>query len=102
MSSRREEGVSRTQELAALRKRFVPQLTLLLHRVLFNSSLYEECLKIADVIASDQYGLHAEFTSEQLSELLQRITEASISSLNEGLDAFGYPVSQEVSSHSSS
>ena len=87
--SRREEGVTRTQELAALRKRFIPQLTLLLHRVLFNSGLFAECIEICKVIASDDSELHAEFTSEQLEDLLQRIAEASISCLNSGLDAFG-------------
>jgi nuclear pore complex protein Nup107 len=87
---RRPEEVSRSQELASLRKTFIPQLTLLLHRVLFTSSLYSDCIQISSVIAWDQHQLQAEFTSEQLSDLLQRIAEASICSLNEGSDAFGH------------
>lgn len=90
-TSRRQQDVSRTQELASLRKRFIPEVTSILHTVLHLSGRYRECLQIADTIACEDNQLHVEFTSEQIGELLQKLRESSVASLTDGNDAFGYP-----------
>lgn len=87
--SRREQDVTRTQELATLRKKFVPQLTFILHTVLHTSNLYRSCIEIADIIADEKYQLYAEFAPEQMKDLLRKIQESSTASLTDGGDAFG-------------
>jgi len=89
-SSSNEEAVSRTQELAALRRVMVPQVCLLLLRVLSSSGLLSEAIQVADLVASDIYQLHMDFNSQQMTDLMHRVTETSVSALNEGLDPFGY------------
>lgn len=98
-TSRREQDVSRTQELASLRKRFIPEVTILMYTVLHMSGRHEDCLKIADMIACEENQLHSEFTSDQLKDLMHKLRESSISSLSQGNDAFGYPCPQPLQQH---
>lgn len=90
-TSRREQDVSRTQELASLRKRFIPEVTVILHTVLHLSGRSRDCLRIADMIACEQHQLHAEFTSDQLHDLMHKLRESAVAALSAGCDAFGYP-----------
>lgn len=84
----------RTQQLEALRKQYIPQLTLLVHAVLHASNRLTDCVQIADVIASEFTMLYTNFTEEQLQDLLKKIRESSIAALNDGNDALGYPTGQ--------
>ena len=91
-TSRREQDVSRTQELASMRKRFIPEVTVILHTVLHLSGRHKDCMRIADTIACEQNQLHPEFTTDQLQELMHKLRESAVSSLSDGHDAFGYEV----------
>lgn len=93
-SSRREQEVTRMQELSSLRKTFIPEIVSILHTVLHRSGRYQEAIQIADTIACEQLQLHQEFTSQQIEDLLRKIRESAIAAISEGYDSFGYPTGQ--------
>lgn len=87
--SRKESDISQAQELATIRRRFIPQLTFLLHSILHLSACYSAAIRLSEVVASDLHKLHEEFTQEQLKSLMKKIRESSIAAMNENLDSLG-------------
>jgi len=89
-TSSRPEATQRAEQLSALRKQYIPQLTLVAHAVLSSSNRLKDAIALSDIIASEQHQLYREFTSEQISDVLKKLRESCINSLNEGTDALGY------------
>ena len=50
--------VLRQEQLEGLRRLVLPGLMFLLHTVLHTSEQYAECLKLADIVMSEQYKLY--------------------------------------------
>ncbi|KAL1509474.1 hypothetical protein ABEB36_004200 [Hypothenemus hampei] len=72
-----------------LRKTILPEVTFLLCSVLIESEMYEQCVLLADIIASEQYCLYKEFTAEQISKFLTKIAEASLAMTQLNKDPWG-------------
>lgn len=88
--SRKESEISQAQELATIRRRFVPQLAFLLHNILHVSACYSYAIRVSEIVASDLHGLHEEFTDEQMRLFVKKMRESSIAAMNENLDSLGY------------
>ncbi|RWS22909.1 nuclear pore complex protein Nup107-like isoform X1, partial [Leptotrombidium deliense] len=63
---------TRTNQLALLRKKVIPQLTFVLQSLLHTSGDMKSSLQIADVIACEQYALYKEFSGEELKNILKK------------------------------
>jgi len=72
-----------------LRKMILPEVAFLLYSVLFESEAYEDCVQLADIIASEKHCLYKEFTKERLGELLLQICEASMALTTLNRDPWG-------------
>lgn len=88
--ARREDEINRCQEMKNLRRQFIPQFTFILHTVLHTSGNYQECIKLADVIANEHRRLYTEFSTDQLNDLMKKIRESSLAALNNNHDSLGY------------
>lgn len=86
----------RQEQLSALRKQYVPQLTFIAHTVLHSSNCVLEAIQLADLIASSEHKLYEEFSQYQLQDVLRRLRESSVSSLNSAKDALGYEKSSSA------
>ena len=86
-----DQGDSRTNQMALLRKLCLPQLTLLLHSVLHSSGMFAKCLKLADLIAAEKFHLYQEFSQDELQKLLQLLHKSAVSLAGDTRqDMFGY------------
>ncbi|XP_045478913.1 nuclear pore complex protein Nup107 [Harmonia axyridis] len=65
-----------------LRSICIPEVIMLLYTVLSRSELHQECLQLADIIASEKYQLYKVFSKEKLGEILFKLCESSVSLLN--------------------
>lgn len=70
----------------------IPEITLLLHKVLHLSEDYQGCVRLADEIASENRELYKVYTKHKLAELLSKLAESSLELLNKKLDPWGFPV----------
>lgn len=88
---KQKEWTARAVQQNALRRIYVPQFVFLLYSVYADSGNLTECVRIADIVADENRSLHSTFTNEQIVDLLNKIREASITILNQGLpDPLGY------------
>ena len=53
-----EDDPERTHQMILLRKLCLPMMCFLLHTVLHSTGQYQECLRLADMVASDQHKLY--------------------------------------------
>lgn len=53
-----EEDVERKHQLKLLRQLCLPAMCFLLHTVLHSTKQYQQCLKLADVISSEQHKIY--------------------------------------------
>lgn len=81
----------RRRELTSLRQQLIPQTLALLHTVHHNTGQYKECLALADLVASDKHRLFTAFNKQQLRDLLKKIRESSLATMEKNCDAWGYP-----------
>ncbi|XP_033757486.1 nuclear pore complex protein Nup107-like [Pecten maximus] len=81
---------NREHQMGLLRQLVLPGLCFLLHKILHTSGHYDECLKIADLVASEQHGLYKVFRKDELQQLLRLLRDSSLSNLNKNLDPLGY------------
>nr|XP_022908849.1 nuclear pore complex protein Nup107 [Onthophagus taurus] len=72
-----------------LRSTCIPECTLLLYNVLFESGLLSECIRLADILASEKYQLYKVYSKESLREILRKLSEASVALLNSKMDPWG-------------
>ena len=63
----RERQASRREQLKRLRQLCIPEIASLLHTVLNSTKNYKECVKLADLIASENHRLYQVRTQLQLS-----------------------------------
>ncbi|XP_072123649.1 nuclear pore complex protein Nup107 isoform X1 [Mobula birostris] len=85
-----EEDVERSHQLNLLRQLCLPAMCFLLHTVLHSTKQYQQCLKLADVIASEQHKLYQVFTKEEMTKFLRLLRESSLMLLDQNLDPLGY------------
>ncbi|XP_055904277.1 nuclear pore complex protein Nup107 [Eupeodes corollae] len=81
---------NRLHQLQKLRSVCIPEIVLLLHKVLQQSGDYKGCIKLADEISSELRQLYKVYTKHKLAELLAKISESCLTLLNEKLDPWGY------------
>ncbi|XP_077325299.1 nuclear pore complex protein Nup107 [Lithobates pipiens] len=87
-----EEDPERKNEMTFLRSQCLPMMTYLLHTVLHNTKQYQECLRLADVVSSENHKLYKVFSKAELRKLLQKLRESSLMLLDMQLDPLGYEI----------
>ncbi|NXP96909.1 NU107 protein, partial [Horornis vulcanius] len=75
-----------------LRKLCLPMMCFLLHTVLHSTGQHQECLRLADMVASERHKLYTVFSKEELRKLLQKLRESSLILLDQDLDPLGYEI----------
>ncbi|XP_036329196.1 nuclear pore complex protein Nup107 [Rhagoletis pomonella] len=81
---------NRQIQLEKLRSICLPEVVLLLHKVLHVAGDYQGCVKLSDEIASETRELYKVYTKHKLAELLSKLAESSLELLNKKLDPWGY------------
>ncbi|XP_030749921.1 nuclear pore complex protein Nup107 [Sitophilus oryzae] len=81
--------LSGTKDAESLRKVILPEVTLLLYSVLSETKLYQECVQLADILATEAHGLYKEFTKDQLGSFLIKIGESAALLTEMDKDPFG-------------
>ncbi|XP_064417789.1 nuclear pore complex protein Nup107 isoform X1 [Latimeria chalumnae] len=87
-----EEDAERRHQMKLLRSLCLPMMCFLLHTVLHSTKEYQECLRLADVVSSEQYKLYRVFSKDEFKKLLQKLRESSLLLLDQGLDPLGYEI----------
>ncbi|XP_063783579.1 nuclear pore complex protein Nup107 isoform X2 [Pseudophryne corroboree] len=87
-----EEDTERKQQMERLRSLCLPMMCFLLHTVLHNTKQYQDCLRLADVISSENQKLYKVFSKSELKKVLQKLRESSLMLLDMQLDPLGYDV----------
>ncbi|KAL4231420.1 hypothetical protein ACF0H5_008997 [Mactra antiquata] len=90
MDDNEDVDTKRSEQLQHLRSLTLPGLVFLLHNILHTSEQYQECLRLADMIASEQNNLYQVFREEELQRLLHLLRESSLKLLNNGKGPLGY------------
>ncbi|XP_033633061.1 nuclear pore complex protein Nup107-like [Asterias rubens] len=85
-----EDEAMRQKQLEDLRKLCLPMLCSLLYTVLHTSGQYQDCVALADIIASEEYQLYKVFSRQELQQFLTKLRESSLLLLNQNLDPLGY------------
>lgn len=84
------EWEHRKIQMDSLRKLHIPDIALLLHKILTLANEHRECIKLCDELASEQNQLYTVFSKHKMSELLAKMAESSLALMNEKLDPFGF------------
>lgn len=87
------EDSSRIHQMNSLRRLCIPKIAVLLQTILQNMEMYDECLKLADIITSENYQIYKAYSTQDLAEILRKICESSVCFLKQGRDPFGLQVS---------
>ncbi|KAK3932188.1 Nuclear pore complex protein Nup107 [Frankliniella fusca] len=93
LSQEDDQDKLRKKELDFLRAQCIPEVVLLLHSVLFNMGEFAECVRLSDLVVSEQYELYRVYSTEQLGELMVKIADASLALLEHKKDPWGLPLS---------
>ncbi|XP_025833875.1 nuclear pore complex protein Nup107-like [Agrilus planipennis] len=88
-----EGWLTGAKDASYMRSKVIPECALLLYTVLYESAHYEECIQLADVIASEKHGLYRAYSKEKLGEFLRKLGESSVALLNERKDPWGQDTS---------
>ncbi|KAJ8917651.1 hypothetical protein NQ315_005098 [Exocentrus adspersus] len=72
-----------------LRSTCIPEVVMLLYSILSESGQHEECIQLADIIASEKHCLYKVYSKEKLGEILTKLCESSVTLLNEKKDPWG-------------
>lgn len=80
----------RFEQLAGLRKLYIPQLVLHLHNILHCAGEYKAAVGIADELVSEQCQLYSVYSKHELDEILGKISESSLALINIKMDPWGY------------
>jgi nuclear pore complex protein Nup107 len=81
---------NRKIQMENLRKLHIPDIVLLLHKVLTLAEDHQECIRLCDELAAEQNQLYSVFSKHKMSELLAKIADSSLALMNQKLDSFGY------------
>lgn len=82
----------RSIQLESLRKLCIPEVVLLLHKVLHLAGEYKECVRLADELANECRQLYKVYSKHKLAELIGKISESSLALMNEKMDPWGYAI----------
>ncbi|KAL9926833.1 nuclear pore complex protein Nup107 [Glossina fuscipes fuscipes] len=81
---------TRLTQLEKLRSIYIPEIVLLLYKVLHVSKDFQGCIKLADDIASETRQLYKVYTKHKLADLLSKLANSSLELLNKKLDPWGF------------
>lgn len=81
---------NRKVQMDNLRKLHIPDIVLLLHKILTLAEEHQECIKLCDELAIEQNQLFNVFSKHKMSEFLTKIGETGLALMNQKLDPFGY------------
>lgn len=84
------EHILRKHQLDKLRSLCIPKVVLLLLNVMSEMNEHDNCVELADTIASSQYKLYKHFSTERMREVYRKISESSIKLMDQKKDAWGY------------
>ncbi|XP_037026335.1 nuclear pore complex protein Nup107 [Bradysia coprophila] len=82
----------RSIQLESLRKLCIPEVVLLLHKVLHLAGEYKECVRLADELANESRQLYKVYSKHKLAELIGKISESSLALMNAKMDPWGYTI----------
>lgn len=81
---------NRKFQLENLRRIHIPDIVLLLHKILTLAEQHQDCIKLCDEVAAEQNELYGVFSKHKMSEFLGKIAETSLTLMNQKLDSFGF------------
>ncbi|RXM98795.1 Nuclear pore complex protein Nup107 [Acipenser ruthenus] len=87
-----EEDPERSHQMTLLRRLCLPMMAFLLHSVLHSTEQHQECLRLADIVSSEQQKLYQVFSKEELRKFLRKLRESSLLLLDKDLDPLGYEI----------
>ncbi|XP_045190526.2 nuclear pore complex protein Nup107-like [Mercenaria mercenaria] len=90
IADRSEGDVLRQEQMDRLRRLVLPGLVFLLHNVLHTSEQYQECVRLADMLTSEQHKLYQVFRQDEIQRVLHLLRESSLKLLDQGRDPLGY------------
>lgn len=88
-----DEQQGRYQQLETLRRLCIPEMAILILKILQNGNdieSHKEVVNLSDVLADENRRLYKSFSKEKLVEVLERIKESSLLLMEKGRDMFGY------------
>ncbi|XP_063702515.1 nuclear pore complex protein Nup107 [Culicoides brevitarsis] len=80
----------RETQMQNLRKIVIPEVIMLLYKILSLAGNHQDCIKLADDIANEERMLYKVYSKQKLSEFLMKIAETSLTLMNEQKDPWGY------------
>ncbi|KAG1682091.1 Nuclear pore complex protein Nup107 [Nymphon striatum] len=84
------EDETRSHQLKLIRQICIPQITFLLHSVLYSAKQFKESVQLADILASEQTQLYKVFKTEEIKQFLSKVRDSSLELLDENMDSFGF------------
>ncbi|XP_058798020.1 nuclear pore complex protein Nup107 [Phymastichus coffea] len=84
------DEILREHQLDKLRKLCIPKITLLLYTVMTEMNQHNECVQLADILASEQHQLYKVFIKEKSREVFKKICESSLALMDQKKDPWGY------------
>ena len=85
-----EELSSRAGELSSLREVVLPRTVTLLHSLLHSTGQFSRAVSLVDTVAEEGHSLYQAYSPEALQDLLAKVRESSLASMEQGRDAWGY------------
>jgi len=80
-----------------IRRKYIPELTFMLQRVLHETGQFKASIGIARKVASEKYKLYATFNQAEIQKLLVKVEESAVALLVTGRhDPTGYGVGEAV------
>nr|XP_023016171.1 nuclear pore complex protein Nup107 [Leptinotarsa decemlineata] len=76
-----------------LRSVCIPETVLILYAVMYETEQHEECVQLADIIASEKHGIYKVYSKEDLAKILEKLCESSVALLNARKDPWGIEAS---------
>lgn len=91
-----EESAEREKELLALRKLCIPEIVLLLLKILQGGNVdgHTEAVRLSEIIASEVYQLYKLFSKHKLREVLHKISDSSLSMLESNRDPWAFEINE--------
>ena len=81
---------NRKIQMENLRKLCIPDVVTLMHKILTLAEEHRECLKLCDELASENHQLCKVFANHKLAEFITKVSELSLTLMDEKNDSFGY------------
>lgn len=81
---------TRETQMLNLRKIVIPDVILLLYKILSLSGHHQECIKLVNEIANEERVLYKVYSKQRLTDFLLKVTETSLELMNDKKDPWGY------------